>query len=1076
MRKHSHQNSRRIKKVLVLGSGGLRIGQAGEFDYSGTQALKALKEEGIESILINPNIATIQTDEGFADRVYFLPVTPAFVEKVIERERPNGIFLSFGGQTALNCGIELEKSKVLTKYKVKVLGTPVSVIDATEDREKFNAELKKIDIPFPKSVACRSKKAGMEAADKVGYPVLVRAAFALGGQGSGRAANKEELSEILDRAFAYSPQVLVEENLTGWKELEYEMVRDKDDNAIAVCNMENFDPLGIHTGESIVVSPSQTIDNYEYHMLREAALRIVRHFGIVGECNVQFALDPHSRAYKVIELNARLSRSSALASKATGYPLAFVAAKIGLGYRMDEIKNAITKTTSAFFEPSLDYLVVKYPRWDLEKFDKVDTRIGSEMKSVGEVMAIGRNFEEAIQKAIRCLHIGSDGFTDSTHDAPDLKESLRAPTHKRMFAIARAFEEGFGVEDVYTLTKIDRWFLEKLFHIYELKEKIRKAKTLSPALLAEAKRYGFSDCRIGELRNLSEEEVYTLRSKAKLLPAMKQIDTLAAEFPAKTNYLYSTYTATEHDIAPTKVERGKKKILVIGSGPYCIGSSVEFDWSCVNAVITLRKLGHTTLMLNYNPETVSTDYDMCDSLYFDEISVERIRDICALELPDGVIISMGGQVANNIATKLKAAGVPVMGTDPDYIDMAEDRKKFSGMLDALSIDQPLWTESSSVAKSVAFADKVGYPVIVRPSYVLSGAAMRICYTKDELTQFLEKASAVSREHPVVVSKFEVGAKEIEIDGVAQDGILKIYAISEHIQNAGIHSGDASVMLPPQQIYVETMRLVKDAARRTVEALHITGPFNIQFLARDNSIKVIECNLRASRSFPFVSKVTGYNFIDLATRAFLGIDIAGNYNTLDLDHVGVKVPQFSFSRLKGADPALGVEMASTGEVASFGDTKHEAFLHAFLSAGNKLPRKDILVSLGTDEEKIEFIKYAQKLVELGYRLYATHGTHAILKEHGVRTTRINKLAEGKPHPISLIEEHTVDFIINTPVRSEQKTKSDGFAIRRKAVDAGVTLVSDVKLARAFVLALEAHKKANEFNGFTPRHHQEFLKKY
>lgn len=1116
MQKVPYTLPKKIKKVLVLGSGGLRIGQAGEFDYSGSQALKALKEEGIEGVVINPNIATVQTDPDFADKVYFLPVTPEYVEKVIEREKPEGIFLSFGGQTALNCGIELEKRGILKKHNVAVLGTPVTVIDATEDRKKFNAELKKIGIPFPKSVACRTKAAGVKAAEKMGYPVLVRAAFALGGLGSGHAKSKKDLDEILDKAFAHSPQVLVEENLTGWKELEYELVRDKDDNAIAVCNMENFDPLGIHTGESIVVSPSQTLDNHEYHMLRDAALRIVRHFGIVGECNVQFALDPESRAYKVIELNARLSRSSALASKATGYPLAFVAAKIGLGYRMDEIPNAITKVTKSFFEPSLDYLVVKYPRWDLEKFDKVDTRIGSEMKSVGEVMSIGRNFEEAVQKAIRCLAIGSDGFTDSTHDAPDLKKSLSEPTHKRMFAIARAFEDGMSVEDVHKLTKIDRWFLEKLHHIYVVKEKLAHAKKITSALLAEAKRYGFSDKRIGELAGMHEDEVFRMRTKENIVPVIKQIDTLAAEFPAQTNYLYTTYHGTKNDIEGTPLSRassparldemrgakkreaesyvkygetssvagneavrqtcgagGKKKILVIGSGPYCIGSSVEFDWSCVNVVKTLRRLRHTTLMLNYNPETVSTDYDMCDSLYFDEISVERIRDICAVEQPDGVIISMGGQIANNIATKLKAAGIPVMGTDPDDIDRAEDRNKFSTLLDTLGIDQPEWTESTSVTKSIRFAQRVGYPVIVRPSYVLSGAAMRICYTERELTEFLKKAGDVSKEHPVVVSKFEDGAKEIEIDGVSQNGKLKIYAISEHIQNAGVHSGDASVMLPPQQIYVETMRQIKTATKQIVRELNITGPFNIQFLARDNHIKVIECNLRASRSFPFVSKVTGYNFIDLATQAFLGIDISGRYHTVDLEHVGVKVPQFSFSRLKGADPTLGVEMASTGEVASFGDDKHEAFLLAFLSAGNALPKKGVLVSLGPDEEKLEFVRYAQMLTELGYTLYATKGTHRVLKEHSVPARAVHKLSEGTPHTISLISSGVIDLVINTPNKSDRKEKSDGFAIRRKAVDAGVTLINDIKIARALVHALARDRERGGMKTFEARHHKEFM---
>ncbi len=1058
---------------MVLGSGGLKIGQAGEFDYSGSQAIKALQEEGIETVVINPNIATVQTDHGFADQVYFLPVTPEYVEQVIQKEKPDSIFLSFGGQTALNCGVALEKKGILKKYGVRVLGTPVSVIEATEDREKFKNELTKIGINSPVSIPCRNKQAAIKAAKKLGFPVLVRAAFALGGLGSGTAKNQKELEVILDKAFSYSPQVLVEENLTGWKELEYELVRDKGDNAIAVCNMENFDPLGIHTGESIVISPSQTLDNTEYHLLRDISLKIVRHFGIVGECNVQFALDPHSREYKVIELNARLSRSSALASKATGYPLAFVAAKIGLGYLMKDIPNAITEVTDSFFEPSLDYVVVKFPRWDLEKFDQVDQRIGSEMKSVGEVMTIGRTFEEAIQKAIRCLQIGADGFTDTPHKAPNVKDSLRQPTHKRMFAIAKAFEEGLSVEDVYQLTKIDRWFLHKLYHIFDIKQSLKKAASLNPKLLAEAKRYGFSDKRIAELTKSTEENVYAKRTKAGITPAIKQIDTLAAEFPAKTNYLYTTYSGESNDITPsTKKERGKerKKIIVVGSGPYCIGSSVEFDWSCVNVVKTLRAAGHETIMLNHNPETVSTDYDMCDSLYFDEINVERLKDICTVEQPDGVIINMGGQVANNIATKLKAAGIPVMGTDPDNIDRAEDRNKFSALLDRIDVDQPEWTESTSLKKSLQFAKKVGYPVIVRPSYVLSGAAMRICYTDKELTNFLGKAADISKEHPVVVSKFEEGAKEIEIDAVAQDGKIKIYAISEHIQNAGVHSGDASVLLPPQRLYLETMRQIIDIAKATTRELNITGPFNMQFLARDNMIKVIECNLRASRSFPFVSKVTGYNFIEMATKAYLGEDISGRYDTLDLPYVGVKYPQFSFSRLKGADPTLGVEMASTGEVASFGTNKHEAFLHSYLSAGNTLPKKGVLVTLGDDEKKYEFIPYAQKLNELNIKLYATKGTAKLLREHNVDVAPINKLSQGEPHIISLMEDGAIDLVINTPRNKNKQDRSDGFTIRRKAVDSGVTLVNDIKIARALVDALVWQKQSPKHE---PRSHQDFL---
>ena len=1074
-----YKKPKNLKKVLVLGSGGLKIGQAGEFDYSGSQAIKALQEEGIETVVINPNIATVQTDRGFAEKVYFLPVTPEFVEKVIKKERPDGVFLSFGGQTALNCGVALEKKGVFKKYRVAVLGTPVAIIDATEDRQKFNDALEEIDVKYPKSISCTTKANAEKAAAKMGFPVLVRAAFALGGQGSGKARNEKELDEILSKAFSYSPQVLVEQDLTGWKELEYEMVRDRDDNCIAVCNMENFDPLGIHTGESIVVSPSQTLNNDEYQMLREVATRIVRHFGIVGECNVQFALDPESREYKVVELNARLSRSSALASKATGYPLAFVAAKIGLGYLMRDIPNSITHITSAFFEPALDYLVVKYPRWDLEKFDKVDQRIGTEMKSVGEVMTIGRNFEEAIQKAIRCLGIGADGFTDlpyKAYKASSLKKSLQEPTHRRMFAIARAFEEGMKPADIHKLTRIDMWFLEKLYNIYVLKEKLRNVKSLSAPLLREAKKLGFSDARIGELTGKAENAVFALRQKQHLTPAVKQIDTLAAEFPAKTNYLYTTYQATEHDITPSTKQNRKKgqlKIIVVGSGAYCIGSSVEFDWSCVNVVKTLRAKGHETIMLNYNPETVSTDYDMCDSLYFDEINLERLRDICLTEKPDGVIISMGGQIANNIATKLQDAGIPVMGTDPKNIDRAEDRNKFSAMLDGLGIDQPEWTESTSVEKSTAFAKKVGYPVIVRPSYVLSGAAMRICHNDSELTGFLGKAAEVSREHPVVVSKFEEGAKEIEIDAVAQDGKLRIYAISEHIQNAGVHSGDASVMLPPQRLYLETVRQVKAATKAIVKELNITGPFNIQFLARDNSIKVIECNLRASRSFPFVSKVTGYNFIELATQAILGEDISGEYQTVDLNHVGVKYPQFSYSRLRGADPRLGVEMASTGEVASFGADKHEAFLHAFLSGGGRIPKKGILLAIGDPADKFDFVGKAAKLVDLGYQLYATSGTHRVLKEEGVTSTVVNKLKDGKPHAVSLMEDGAVDLVVSTPDSHTPSEVSDGFTMRRKAVDSDVILINDIKLAEALVNSLVDLKEKGGMKKVAAHDHEYYL---
>ncbi len=1055
-----------IKKVLVLGSGALKIGQAGEFDYSGSQGIKALKEEGIESVLVNPNIATIQTSKGLADKIYFLPVNAYFVEKIIEKEKPDGIFLSFGGQTALNCGVALFEKGILEKHNVKVLGTPVEAISKTEDRDLFNKELNKINVRVPRSRACNSKEEAIAAADEIGFPLMIRAAFTLGGQGSGFAYNHEELENMLDTAFAYSPQVLVEENLKGWKEVEYEVVRDKNDNCITVCNMENFDPLGIHTGESIVVAPSQTLTNSEYHKLREIALKVIRHLGIVGECNIQYALDPQSEDYRVIEVNARLSRSSALASKATGYPLAHVAAKLALGYSLPELKNAVTKTTTACFEPALDYIALKIPRWDLNKFRMVSKEITSEMKSVGEIMALGRSFEEVMQKGLRMLQVGLHGLVaneDVTIHSEKIEHDIKNPTPKRILVLAEALKEGWAVEKISKMSGIDEWFLEKLKNIVEMGDVIEKAPELDEPLMRKAKKNGFSDKQIAFLRGKEELDIRQHRKKLGVMPSIKQIDTMAAEYPANTNYLYVTYHGDGHDVKPTK----NKKIVVLGSGAYCIGSSVEFDWCCVNAVETAARDGYETVMINYNPETVSTDYDICDKLYFDELSLERVLDIYEFEGESitGVIVSTGGQVPNTLAMKLDKAGVKILGTDAKNIDRAENRHKFSGMLDKLQIDQPVWQELAKLDDIYDFADTVGYPVLVRPSYVLSGAAMSVAYDKVALENFLGKAVKISTEAPVVVSKFETGAKEIEVDAVAHHGNVVIYAIAEHIENAGVHSGDATIVLPPQKLYMETIRRVKVITKKIAKELDISGPFNIQFLAKSNRVMVIECNLRSSRSFPFSSKVTGYNFIEIATESMLAkttgkmskigkeLLTKRDYKTLDLDHVGVKAPQFSFPRLKGADPVQGVEMASTGEVGCFGDDLYEAFLKSMISVGFKLPQKGVLFSVGGVEHKADLIPSAKMFAEMGFDIYGTEGTADFFKEQGLKCTKIYKVsAEKEPNILSEMNKKDFDLIINIPNSYSRSAVTDGYKIRRKSVDLNIPLITNVQVAKIVAEAL------------------------
>lgn len=1052
-----------IKKVLILGSGALKIGEAGEFDYSGSQALKAIKEEGIETVLINPNIATVQTSEGVADTVYFLPVTPFFVEKVIEKERPDGILLAFGGQTALNCGVALYQSGVLEKYHVRVLGTPVQAIMDTEDRELFVKKLDEIGVKTIKSEAVETLEDARRAASELGYPVIIRAAYALGGLGSGFCDNEEELNALAEKAFSFSPQVLVEKSLKGWKEVEYEVVRDRFDNCITVCNMENFDPLGIHTGESIVIAPSQTLSNTDYHKLRELAIRIIRHIGIVGECNVQYAYDPESEDYRVIEVNARLSRSSALASKATGYPLAFVAAKLGLGYGLFELKNSVTKTTSAFFEPALDYVVCKIPRWDLGKFHGVARELGSSMKSVGEVMAIGRTFEEAIQKGLRMIGQGMHGFVENKELVlPDIDKALREPTDRRIFVISKAFRAGYTIDQIHDLTKIDKWFLQKLYGIIQTANELEtcnKISEVSDDLMRRAKVQGFSDFQIAralfkEKMDDTEKAILQVRQDRKyrgIVPVVKQIDTLAAEYPAQTNYLYLTYSGIENDI---QYENDKKSVVVLGSGAYRIGSSVEFDWCGVQALDTIRKEGWRSVMINYNPETVSTDYDMCDRLYFDELTFERVMDILELETPHGVIVSTGGQIPNNLAMRLDAQHIHILGTSAKSIDNAEDREKFSAMLDRIGVDQPRWKELSSMDDINAFVREVGFPVLVRPSYVLSGAAMNVCSNQDELVRFLELAANVSKKHPVVVSQFIEHSKEVEMDAVAKDGEIIMYAISEHIEFAGVHSGDATIQFPAQKLYVETVRRIKRISKQIAKELNISGPFNIQYLAKGNEIKVIECNLRASRSFPFVSKVLKINFIELATRIMLGLPVEKpNKNEFDLDYVGIKASQFSFNRLQKADPVLGVDMASTGEVGCIGDDVSEAILKSMLSVGQRIPEKNILLSTGTAKQKVAMLDAAKLLAEKGYNLYATGGTHRFLEENGVPSTLVYwPSEEGKePQALRMLHEKKIDMVVNIPRDLSAGELTNGYKIRRAAIDLNIPLITNARLASAFIHA-------------------------
>ena len=1053
-----------IKKVLLLGSGALKIGEAGEFDYSGSQALKALREEGIKTVLINPNIATVQTSEGVADQIYFLPVQPHFVEKVIQKEKPDGILLSFGGQTALNCGVELYKSGILEKYGVRVLGTPVQAIMDTEDRELFVEKLNEINVKTIKSEACETIEQARKAAAELGYPVILRAAYALGGLGSGFCDNEEELDKLAEKAFSFSPQVLVEKSLKGWKEIEYEVVRDRYDNCITVCNMENFDPLGIHTGESIVIAPSQTLTNSEYHKLRALAIKIIRHIGIVGECNVQYAFDPKSEDYRVIEVNARLSRSSALASKATGYPLAFVAAKLGMGYGLFELKNSVTRTTSAFFEPALDYVVCKIPRWDLSKFRGVDKELGSSMKSVGEVMAIGRNFEEALQKGLRMIGQGMHGFVENKElEIEDIDAALREPTDKRVFVISKAMHRGYTIDQIHDLTKIDKWFLQKLKHIIDIDEELKRCTSinvLDRELLRTAKVYGFTDFQIGRAVGLEKEVgnmhkatliVRNLRKSFGVLPVVKQIDTLAAEYPAQTNYLYVTYAGTDSDI--TFLD-DKKSVIVLGSGAYRIGSSVEFDWCGVQALNTIRKQGYRSIMINYNPETVSTDYDMCDRLYFDELTFERVMDIIDMENPHGVIVSTGGQIPNNLAMWLDAERVPILGTKAQDIDNAEDRAKFSSMLTENGINQPEWSALTSMDDINVFVDRVGFPVLVRPSYVLSGAAMNVCSNRDELERFLKLAANVSAEHPVVVSKFIEHAKEIEMDAVARDGEIMAYAISEHIEFAGVHSGDATIQFPPQKLYVETVRRIKRVSRQIAAALHINGPFNIQFMARENDILVIECNLRASRSFPFVSKVLKLNLIDLATKIMLGVPVEKpSKNLFDLDYVGIKASQFSFNRLQKADPVLGVDMSSTGEVGCLGDDTNQALLKSMLSVGHRIPKHTVLLSTGSAKQKADMLGAARMLVNHGYELYATGGTSRFLTENGIENTLVYWPSEEgqQPQALDMLREHKIDMVVNIPKDLTVSELSNGYKIRRAAIDLNVPLITNSRLASAFINA-------------------------
>jgi len=1053
---------KKYNKVLILGSGALKIGEAGEFDYSGSQALKALKEEGVKTVLINPNIATVQTSEGVADQIYFLPITPYFVEEVIKKEKPDGVLLAFGGQTALNCGVALYRAGIFEKYNLEVLGTPVQAIINTEDRDIFVEKLNEIDVKTARSIATNTVDEALDAADKLGFPIIARAAYALGGMGSGFANSREELLPLVNNAFSFSNQVLIEESLKGWKEVEYEVVRDKYNNCITVCNMENFDPLGIHTGESIVIAPSQTLSNAEYHKLRSLAIKIIQHIGIIGECNVQYALDPFSQDYRVIEVNARLSRSSALASKATGYPLAFVAAKLGLGYGLFELKNSITKTTSAFFEPALDYVVCKIPRWDLNKFEGVSHQIGSSMKSVGEVMAIGTTFEEAIQKGLRMIGQGAHGFVGNREIViEDIEKELSNPTDSRIFVIDKAFEAGYTIDQVYDLTKIDRWFLQKLKIIFDLSKQIETYSSyeeMPDDVLSTAKRKGFSDFQLARLIDKDDIEemhdaVLSMREYRKsrgILPAVKQIDTLAAEYPAFTNYLYLTYSGTKHDV---EYENDGKSVIVLGSGAYRIGSSVEFDWCGVNAINTINKSGLRSVMINYNPETVSTDYDVTDRLYFDELTYERVLDIVDLENPKGLILSTGGQIPNNLAMRLYKANVPILGSSPLSIDRAENRHKFSMMLDTLEIDQPVWKELTSMEEIHIFANKVGFPVLIRPSYVLSGAAMNVVSNKEELEHFLKLAVKVSKQYPVVISQFIEQAKEIEIDAVADHGEMVAYAMSEHIEFAGVHSGDATMVFPPQKIYFETVRRIKRAAKSIAKELNISGPFNIQFLAKDNDIKVIECNLRASRSFPFVSKVLKSNMIELATNVMLGLPYkVPEKSIFEMDHIGIKASQFSFSRLSKADPVLGVDMSSTGEVGCIGDSYYDAVLKAMLSVGYRIPKGNVMVSSGPIRDKVELLNSCRMMVEKGINLYATGGTHSFLSANGIPVTFLHWPDEKKtPNVLDYIKNKQFDLVINIPKDLTQGELANDYIIRRSAIDYNVPLVTNSRLASAFIYA-------------------------
>ena len=1045
---------KKYNKVLILGSGAIRIGQAGEFDYSGSQAIKALKEEGVTTILVNPNIATIQTSDYLADKVYFVPITVSFVEQIIQKELPDGILLGFGGQTGLNVGLELFDQGILDKYQVEVLGSPVDAIKDTEDRELFVRRLDEICMKSPISNAVETVDEALNVAEEIGYPVMCRVAYALGGLGSGVAYNKDELIEITQKALAFAPQILIEEYLEGWKELEYEVVRDRYNNCIVVCSMENIDPMGIHTGESIVVAPVQTLTASENFMLRSISIQVIRHLGIIGECNIQFALAPNSEDYRIIEVNARLSRSSALASKATGYPLAFIATKLALGYSLTEVTNMVTQETSACFEPALDYIVLKYPRWDLQKFNKVSLRLGSEMKSVGEVMAIARSYEEVLQKAIRMLDIGMVGVVGNDLEFDDLDRELSEPTDKRMYAIAAAIQAGYSIERIHDLSKITPWYLYKVKNIVEVADELRQytLEQVPAELMKEAKRKGFSDTQIAKFTGSDELTVRAARKAQKIVPYVKQIDTLAAEYPAKTNYLYMTYNASEDDLPFTAGD----EVIVLGSGAYRIGSSVEFDWCCVNSVITLRELTYNTIMINCNPETVSTDYDICDKLYFDELSFERVLDVCDKEDPLGVIVSMGGQIPNNLAMPLHRQGIKILGTSPEDIDRAENRHTFSQMLDEINVDQPEWKELTSFAEATAFAKNVGYPVLVRPSYVLSGAAMRTALRPDELEEYLRKASDVSKEHPVVITKFITDAKEIELDAVAKDGELYCSAISEHIEHAGVHSGDASMVLPPQRTYIETMRRIKIIGRQIAQSLHITGPFNMQFLAKDNEVKVIECNLRASRSFPFVSKVFRSNFVDSATKVIMGQTVPRlDRSAFDLDYVGIKSPQFSFARLKGSDPVSGVEMASTGEVACLGDDFHEAFLKSLISVGFKFPEKTVLLSTGPLENKVEYLTSARLLKEMGYTLYATRGTAEFMKTNGIESEVLYwPLEQQEPNTLTYLSEGKIDLVVNIPKNVEKEELDNDYLIRRKAVDFNVPLMTNLQLAKRLVEALHS----------------------